>query len=270
MMRIGELWRYPVKSMLGQPLDEATVGSGGMGGDRRFAVVDEATGKVASAKQPRLWRALLHARAVQDAADGDVLITLPDGERTTASDPRVHDLLSEALGRPVRLSAVPPDGADIDRADPDEVLDQGVEAIVTAPQLVLGEAVPSPTFLDYAPLHLITTATLEHIGQPAARYRPNLVIQTPPDYPPFAENDWVGHAIALGDTLLGQVVLPTPRCAIPTLEHGDLPRDPMALRILVAQNRVDVPGFGVLPAAGVYATVERPGQIRPGAEVAVA
>ena len=44
----------------------------------------------------------------------------------------------------------------------------------------------------------------------------------------------------------------------------------MALRILVAQNRVDVPGFGVLPAAGVYATVERPGQIRPGAEVAVA
>jgi uncharacterized protein YcbX len=268
-MRIEELWRYPVKSMLGQQLEEVTVEPSGFYRDRRFALVDEATGKVASAKQPRLWRALLHARAAHDAVLDDVRITLPDGGETTASDPRVHDLLSEVLGRPVRLSAEPPAKADIDRADPDEVLDQGVEAVVAAPELTLGEAVPSPTFLDYAPLHVITTATLEHIGQPAARYRPNLVISTPAGHPPFAENAWVGQQLTLGDAVVAQVVLPTPRCAIPTLEHGDLPRDPTALRILMAQNRVDVPGFGVLPSAGVYAVVERSGRIWAGAEVSI-
>jgi uncharacterized protein len=266
-MRIDQVWRYPVKSMLGQQLDEVAVDPGGVRGDRRFALVDEATGKVASAKQPRLWRALLHARAAQDPTGDEVRITLPDGEHTTATDPHVHDLLSSLLGRPVRLSAVPSDQADIDRADPDEVLDQGVDAIVAAPPLVLGEVVPTATFLDYAPLHLITTATLEHIGQPAARYRPNLVIRTPPGHPPFTETAWVGHPVALGDAVVARVVLPTPRCAIPTLEHGDLPRDPMALRTLMAQNRIDVPGFGVLPAAGVYATIEQAGPVRPGADV---
>ena len=65
-------------------------------------------------------------------------------------------------------------------------------------------------------------------------------------------------------------MLPTPRCAIPTLEHGPLPRDPAALRSLMAQNRVEVPGFGVLPAAGVYATVERSGPVGVGATFDVA
>jgi uncharacterized protein len=265
-MRVAELWRYPVKSMLGHQLDEVTVGLGGLLGDRRFAVIDAATGKVGSAKQPRLWRSLLHARAVEKG--GEVQITLPDGGQTTATDPRIDDQLSRALGRPVRLSAVPFAEADIDRADPDEVLDQGVEAEVDAPLLVLGEAVPEATFLDYAPLHLITTATLEHIGQPVPRYRPNLVIRTPPWHPPFAENAWVGRTMALGEVVV-RVVLPTPRCAIPTLEHGDLPRDPGALRTLMAQNRVEVPGFGVLPAAGVYATVERAGALRSGDDVRI-
>ena len=265
-MQIAELWRYPVKSMLGHRLDEVPVGPGGILGDRRFAVIDVATGKVGSAKQPRLWRALLHARAV---ANGDAVHNvLPDGGQTTATDPHIDDQLSRALGRPVRLSAVPFAEADIDRADPDEVLDQGVEAVVSAPQLVLGEAVPEATFLDYAPLHLITTATLEHIGQPAPRYRPNLVIRTPPEHQPFAENAWVGRTMALGEVVV-RVVLPTPRCAIPTLEHGDLPRDPGALRTLMAQNRIDVPGFGVLPAAGVYATVEQAGVLRSGDDVRI-
>jgi uncharacterized protein YcbX len=265
-MQIAALWRYPVKSMLGHQLDEVTVGQAGVRGDRRFALVDVATGKVASAKQPRLWRSLLHARAVENG--GEVQITLPDGGQTTAGDPAVHDRLSTMLGRPVRLSAVPFDRADIDRADPDEVLDQGVEAEVAASQLVLGEAVPEATFLDYAPLHLITTTTLAHIGQPAARYRPNLVIRTPPGHPPFAENAWAGRTMTLGEVVV-RVVLPTPRCAIPTLEHGDLPRDPGALRTLMAQNRVEVPGFGVLPAAGVYATVEQAGVLRSGDDVRI-
>jgi uncharacterized protein YcbX len=96
-----------------------------------------------------------------------------------------------------------------------------------------------------------------------------VVIRTPTGHPPFAENDWVGRTIMLGDDVVARVVLPTPRCAIPTLAHGDLPRDPMALRTLMTQNRIDVPGFGMLPAAGVYATVERAGELRAGDDVRI-
>jgi len=270
-VRIEQLWRYPVKSMLGEQITTAHVEPAGVRGDRAFAVVDEETRKIASAKQPRLWRALLQATATRETPDGGGLrISLPGGQQTTDTDPDVHERLSLLLGRAVRLSATPPDAPDIDRADPDEVLAHGVDAVVAAPQLVLGEAVPAPTFIDYAPLHLITTATLEHVGQDAIRYRPNLVVRTPPGHPPFAENDWVGRTAVIGDVVLARIVLPTPRCAIPTLEHGPLPRAPAALRSLMAQNRVEVPGFGVLPAAGVYATVERSGPVGVGATFDVA
>ena len=101
---------------------------------------------------------------------------------------------------------------------------------------------------------------------PAARYRPNLVVRTPPGTAPFAETDWVGSTLVLGDVRL-RVTLPTPRCAVPVLAHGSLPPDPSALRVLLAEHRIDVPGFGVLPAAGVYATVEQPGSVAAGTAV---
>jgi uncharacterized protein YcbX len=71
-----------------------------------------------------------------------------------------------------------------------------------------------------------------------------------------------------GPTVL-RVSLPTPRCAVPTLEHGDLPRSVDAVRRLLTANRVDVPGFGVLPCAGGYAEVLREGALRVGDELAL-
>ena len=56
---VAVLRRYPVKSMLGEDLDAADVSRGGLAGDRRLAVVSRRTGKVASAKYPRLWRDML-------------------------------------------------------------------------------------------------------------------------------------------------------------------------------------------------------------------
>ena len=49
------LWRYPVKSMMGEELNGAVLTERGVLGDRRFALVDAATGKVAGAKNPRKW-----------------------------------------------------------------------------------------------------------------------------------------------------------------------------------------------------------------------
>lgn len=265
---VRSLWRYPVKSMLGEQCPVAWVGRQGLAGDRTLAVVDRTTGRVASAKQPRLWRALLSAMAVH--VDGAVSIRLPGQPPLAADDEDVHDRLSNFLGRPVELSARPEGGAAVERADPEEVLDRGVAALVTAPALELGGAVPGPSFLDYAPLHLITTATLARLGSEAPRYRPNLVVQTPPGFPAFEENRWVDGNLSVGDGVLLRVVLPTPRCSVPTLAHGELPPDPQALRVLMQSNRVDVPGFGVLPVAGVYATVLRPGQLECGSTVTLA
>jgi uncharacterized protein YcbX len=80
---------------------------------------------------------------------------------------------------------------------------------------------------------------------------------------PFAENSWVGRELAVGSIRL-RVVLPTPRCAIPTLAHGELPSRPEAVKRLLRENRIDVAGFGVLPCLGVYAEVLEAGTIRLG------
>jgi hypothetical protein len=60
------------------------------------------------------------------------------------------------------------------------------------------------------------------------------------------------------------VVLPTPRCAVPTLAHGGLPSRPAAVKTLLADNRIDVPGFGVLPCLGAYAQIVAVGSISRG------
>ncbi len=265
---VAALWRYPVKSMLGEELAEADVTERGLSGDRARAVVDTATGQVGSAKEPRLWKRLLQCAA--SGAGGDVVLDLPGGRRTSAADPAVDAELSALLGRPVTLRDTPPAAPELQRAVPEEVLRHGEDARVETVTLEMGEAAPPGTFFDYAPLHLVTRATLARIGAlhpagavDAARYRPNLVLDLP-DEPGFAEDGWAGRTLELGPEVVLEVVLPTPRCAIPTLAHGSLPADPHALRLLHAHHKVDIEGFGTAACAGAYARVVRPGRVRRG------
>ena len=268
-MRITTVWRYPVKSMLGERIDAARVQAAGLASDRGVALIDRATGLVATAKHPRLWRHLLRYSAA--VRDGRVLITSPAGWTRDALEPAVDELLSDELGRAVQVCVERPHTAAVERPDPEDVLDQGVEATVPAATLEIGQGTPGTTFVDYAPVHLITSATLARIGTEHLRYRPNLVVETPPDTPPFVENDWVGRELHVtggdGATTVLRIALPTPRCSVPTLEHGPLPRAAHAVRTLMRDNRVDVPGFGVLPCAGCYAEVVQGGIVRVGDEV---
>lgn len=265
-LRVGSLYRYPVKSMLGESVDSIFIDARGAEGDRRLALIDESSGRVASAKQARLWRELLSCSAVTQ--DGGVLIRLPDGSTAATEDDHVDDVLSRFLGRSVRLGRSRSDGASIERADPDQVLEMGVDAEVDAPILELAQATPGDSFVDLAPVHAITTATLERIGVEAARYRPNLVIATPPGYPAYAENEWTGQVLSVGGTRL-RAMGPTPRCVIPTLEHGELPRAPQALRTPAAENRVDAFGMGLLPCAGTYLEVVSEGTMQVGDPVSL-
>lgn len=265
-MQVDSLYRYPVKSMLGERVDTLLVNAGGADGDRKYALIDESSGRVASAKQARLWRGLLSCGAVTERRQ--VRIHLPDGRTTTSDDDDVDDLLSQFVGRSVHLIDSRPAGASIERADPDQVLDLGVDAQVDAPILELALATPGTSFTDLAPVHAITTATLEHVGVEAARYRPNLVIATPPRYPPYTENEWTDHILNVGETRL-RAMGPTPRCVIPTLEHGRLPRAAHALRTPADENRVDAFGLGLLPCAGAYFQVLSEGTMQIGDRVSL-
>jgi uncharacterized protein YcbX len=265
-MRVESLWRYPVKSMLGESVPELFVDERGADGDRRLALVDAVTGRVASAKHPRLWRQLLQFTAHGDG--GRVRIQLPDHTCVAADDAGIDDLLSRLLGRSVRLVSKRSPGATLERPDPEKVLELGVDADVEARIVEIAGATPGDSFTDLAPLHAITTATLERVGVEALRYRPNLVIATPPGYPPYAENDWTGKQLAVGETRL-RVLKPTSRCAVPTLRHGSLPPAPQALGTLVAENRVPSAKSAALPCAGAYLEVLDEGIIRTGDPVTV-
>ncbi len=60
---VVSLWRYPVKSMMGEELNSSYVTDRGLVGDRTYAVIDKQSGKVASAKNPRKWGKLFDFRS---------------------------------------------------------------------------------------------------------------------------------------------------------------------------------------------------------------
>jgi uncharacterized protein YcbX len=252
--------RYPVKSMLGEELREVAVTPAGLEGDRAVAVIDQQTGRVATAKHPRLWRGLLACAARWD--DGSPRITLPDGTSVAAGDGTAGPLLSGLLHRDVRLSAERPEGATIERPSPEDVIDHGEDADVPYATLQLGAGTPGRNFVDFAPVHLVTAATLDRVGVEMIRYRPNLVLDIPGGAP-FAENDWTGRDISIGPVRL-RVIVPTPRCAVPTLAHGTLPRRTDAVRKLLTDNRIPVTDQGPQPCLGAYAQVLRGGVIALG------
>src|SRR6476646_6770755 len=122
-MEISELWRFPVKSMLGERRDRLDVGLGGVVGDRAYAVIDQSDGKVASAKNPRKWRSLLACTAefVDEPTAEErppVRITLPDGAVVMSDAPDVDAVLSAFFGRAVTLADSAPTGATFEETWP--------------------------------------------------------------------------------------------------------------------------------------------------------
>ncbi|MGC0421051.1 MOSC domain-containing protein [Embleya sp. AB8] len=265
---VDALRRYPVKSMLGERVSAVEVTERGLAGDRRLAVLDRQTGKVASAKNPRLWRALLTCTAALGAAA--TTITGPDTRTRWSTDADLDEALSALVGRDVTLIDTPPPDAELDRSRPERVLAEGLDADVPADVVRFGSASPAGTFFDFAPVHLVSTATLRRAAAlnprgvvEVERYRPNLVLDTPDTG--FVDHSWLGRQLRIGDRLTLRVVASTPRCAVPTLAHGALPRDTAALRALAEHNRVPaLPGRDPEPCAGVYAEVLRGGRVRAG------
>ena len=265
---VKALWRYPVKSMAGSKLDEAPITEGGVLGDRAYAVIDAASGRVGSAKTPKKWGGLLALAAdfVAPPRIGaplpPVRIVWPDGSAVSGDGGDADARLSATLGRPVTLTAERPGTVSVERLDP--LAEE--ETVVD-----IGGLMMAGRFSDYAALHLMTTATMARLAElrpgssfAARRFRPNVTIATPAGARGFVENGWVGRELAIGDEVRLRISDPTPRCSIPTLAQKDLARDPGVLRTVVEHNSIPVPVLDNerLPCAGVYAFVVRGGTVK--------
>jgi hypothetical protein len=258
---IVSLRRYPVKSMMGEELNAAEVTARGCVGDRAYAVVEPSTERLASAKMPRKWGKLFDFRAafVEPPRAGEetppVRITFPDGTMMTSDQPEVHRALSAALGREVVLTSSPPAGLKIEYVPP--TADPADDNVPT------GEySLRHQSFFDAAPIHLLTTSSLDRLRElypqgrfDVRRFRPNIVVRTQAAAPGFVEETWLDRILAIGDNLRLRIRIPSIRCVMPTLPQDDLPGDPGILKTIVEHNRTNV---------GVFATVAREGTVRRG------
>ncbi len=273
---IGELRRYPVKSMLGETLERVEVRTRGLSGDRVCALIDDATGRVASAKMPRRWRRLLECGASFRDDSGAVEIVTPDGRRLDPADAGAAARISELVERKVRFAFVRDEALELERANPEELAAGGDENGPGKTILAIGMGAPEGGFFDAFPIHVVTTASLDRVAEVAiakapepARFRPNIVIDSV-GLDAFAENGWEGALISVGRDLRLRVAFPTPRCAVPTLAHGAIAPDPRLTVEIGKLNRVPVLDMGPVPCLGAYARIERPGRIALGDDVRLA
>lgn len=210
---VAQLWRYPVKSFQGEQVERLEVGPGGALGDRTLAVVDPAARKVLSAKR---WPDLLHASARRQG--DDVVLTLPDGSEHLASDPGVHAALSAWLDHEVRLQAPPAEG----------VFPMEMHTGMSDEDTPLFDwPGPPGTWVDLADVHWLTTASLRAIAGEhpegewdVRRFRPTALIEASGDG--FVEDAWA--EVALGP-VRSNVLMPTPRCSMPSRAQPGLARD---------------------------------------------
>jgi uncharacterized protein YcbX len=279
---IRSMSRFPVKSMLGEDLERASLVSTGIVGDRALALVDTETGKVASAKDPRRWAGLLTFRARYEDPHGDatsvVVFELPDGSTVRSDDPGLSERLRAATGRPVRLVTDPTGGVYDMVWEPDIAPDEIVKAsqssmtddgrpVTAAP---LGMDAPG-TFQDVAPITLLTTGALRRMAAlhpdgswHPARFRSNFLIETDGDE--VLENDWPGRRLRIGSAEL-EVTTLAPRCVMTTLPQPGLDRDRSILRTVAQHNRRPFGELGLWACLGAYARVVTPGVARRGDEV---
>jgi uncharacterized protein len=272
---VAELWRFPVKSMRGEQLSEVAVTERGVLGDRAYALIDVDTARVVSAKSVKLFPGLLNCKAKfveppgQEGGSPAVQISLPDGQAVRSDSGDVDSVLSAYFRRNVSLRQSAPEDFTI------RMLKEPIPVAIEMPWSRRNSGRHCLPLLGWSlrfPLALLTSSTLTRLSelQPQTRFdlrrfRMNIILKT--KRPGFVENDWVGHALGLGNGAKLNVALLDPRCVMTTLAQDDLPQDTDVLRTLVRHNRVQLGELGQFPCAGVYAVVAAPGTVQTGDQV---
>jgi uncharacterized protein YcbX len=262
---VKELFRYPVKSMLGERLERLEIGELGVIGDRAWALRERANSKVVSAKK---FAQMLDCRAAYEVppSDGEsapIKIELPNGRVLHAADSDAAEQLSAVLGREIvieRAQAIQHTRAGI---DPGTIFgDVPIENVM--PQLS-GATMPDTfalvngTFFDSATMHVLATGTLAHmrslVGEgaqlDARRFRPNIVVDTGQDAGGFVEDGWTDHTLEVGAVVRIVAIKPALRCVMTTHRQEDLPRDLRIIRAAAQFHKATVGAFASIGAPGV-------------------
>jgi len=275
---VKEIWRYPVKGMAGEQLETCALSEHGIGGDRIWALRDNARGEIQSCKyRPQLLLCTARSRSgVSTASQNHVDVTFPDGSVLGSDSLEVHSKLSALTGHPSTLEPLRPESdADFYRrykrddhtwlkelaATFDREAGEPLPDLTQLPAPMVEFVSLLGTFFLVTPLHLLTTATLRHLKgkNPQAdwdvrRFRPNLVIETSVHAQGLEEQHWIGKRLTIGDAVI-DCAGATPRCGAITRAQAQLEADKTILRTVVNQADQNV---------GVYGLIQGSGQLRVG------
>ena len=247
-MHVAELWRHAVKSLQGEPRDEAVIEDSGLSGDRQWGIVDCETGIVLTAR--RVPSLLLASSRLTDTG---VELLLPDGDVLIAPSVHADDALSKWIGRRVALVHAQSIGAGVGEYFEDATDDNSA---------VVSWTMPPGRFVDALPLLVVTTASLRQ-GRAlhpdgaweTRRFRPNIVVDVEDDG--WVEDAWCGRTLRVGSAAV-QPARPCERCTMVTRPQPGLDRDLDVFKTLARHHGATL---------GVWTTVQTPGVVRVGDEV---
>ncbi|TNE56931.1 MAG: MOSC domain-containing protein [Alphaproteobacteria bacterium] len=275
-MTIGKvtgLYRYPVKSMMGESLTEARFGENGIPGDRAWAVRDEERGGIRGAKRFPELMACAASYPEAPAAEGSspAQITLPSGDKLFTGDDNAAQRLSDVVGSPVTLwPLMPKEALDHYRrgapllADMEKEFrrvfgrtdDEPLPDLSAYPSEKMEFESPPGTYFDAFPVLILTEQSLSHMEKvkpdstfAVKRFRPNILLDVEGEG--LVEAAWLGKKLQIGSVTF-KLEIACLRCVMATHGFDDLPKDPGVMRALVKEAGGNL---------GVYASVENPGEV---------
>ena len=257
--KVDSIFRYPVKSMMGEKIEETCVTSNGVLGDRVWAVRDEVRGGIRGAKKiPHLMQ-LSAACIVEPTEYGSypAAVTLADGEVIRTDDQNINARLSQALDHKVTIWPImpkeqldhyrrgAPDSDDLEtelRQVFGRTADEPLPDLSIFPPEILEYESPPGTYFDAFPLLILSKKSLVAMNQrqPASifdqkRFRPNLLVEDFNSVGDFPEEAWEGFRLKVGSAVLKAEVV-CPRCVVTTHGFEKLPKDPSIMRGLVKEK----------------------------------
>ena len=281
MIKVGtikQIWRYPVKGIAGEQIEQCELGSSGLKGDRIWALRDIARQEIQSCKfRPELLQCTASCRS--DDPAGHVDIRFPDGSVLGSDHKDIHQRLSRLTGHESSLEPLRPvsdkdfyrrhkldDHTWLDELKATFTREPGepLPDLDTLPQEAIDFVTVPGTFFLVTPFHIITTATMKHLKNllPQAdwdirRFRPNIVIETNVGDDGLVEQSWIGKQMVIADATI-DCTATAPRCGAVTRQQEDLAFDKSMLRTIIKEAEQNL---------GIYGNVILSGQLKTGDSV---
>ena len=251
--RVESLWRYPVKSMRGEEMEEMFAGYPGVYGDRLFAFESSANPKGFPFFTGRDQRQMIRYRArFRNPEKAARPVNVGEAEKLSPNLNPISADVSELM-----VDVETPDG-NIFAIDDPALIDNLRSNIEGNHELTLLRSDKAIT--DCRPLSIFAVQTAKRLGEETGvavdkrRFRANIYVDLPSSNG-FAEDKFVGRSLRIGSRVIVAVLQRDARCMMITLDPDTAEKTPAILKA-VAQAHEGM--------AGVYGAVLAEGMIRKG------